>query len=159
MFSNAPRRLRAVLLVLALWQTLPLAATPATNHHVILITIDGLSASYLSDSKAPLPTLRKLAAEGAVAEGLRASNPSVTWPNHAALVTGVHPEKHSVLFNGVLARSGPGEPVVVDGERDKKDLVAVPTLYDQLHQAGYRTANINWPCTRRDSQPDEVDRR
>jgi predicted AlkP superfamily pyrophosphatase or phosphodiesterase len=63
-------------------------------------------------------------------------------------VTGVHPLKHSVLFNGVLVRGGPGEPVRIDGLRDQKDLVAVPTIYDRLHGLGYRTANINWPCTR-----------
>lgn len=124
-----------------------LAAAPATNHHVILLTIDGLAGSYFSDAEASLPTLRKLAAGGAVAEGLRVSNPSVTWPNHTTLVTGVHPDKHSVLFNGILVRSGPGESVKLEGERSQLELVAVPTVYDLLHQAGFRTANINWPCT------------
>lgn len=137
-------------------------ALGSTNHHVILITIDGCAADYLSDTKAPLPTLRKLAREGATAAGMRVSNPAITWPNHTTLVTGVHPEKHSVLFNGVLVRPGPGKPVRVDGQRDKSELVAVPTLYDHLHQAGYRTAEINWPCTRRsatldDSFPDVPD--
>jgi predicted AlkP superfamily pyrophosphatase or phosphodiesterase len=134
---------------LTLGMTAPLAAIPGTNHHVILITIDGLSAEALTDSKAPLPTLRKLAADGAVAAGLRVSNPSVTWPNHTTLVTGVHADKHAMLFNGALVRPGPGQPVQLDNERDKKDLVAVPTLYDQLHQTGHRTAGINWPGTRR----------
>jgi predicted AlkP superfamily pyrophosphatase or phosphodiesterase len=74
----------------------------STNHHVILITIDGLAAYYLTDPKAPMPILRKLAAEGTVAAGMRVSNPAITWPNHTTLVTGMHPAKHSVLFNGVL---------------------------------------------------------
>jgi predicted AlkP superfamily pyrophosphatase or phosphodiesterase len=151
-----------VALVLGLCIAPALPGVGSTNHHVILITIDGLGAFYLSDPQAPIPTLRKLAAEGASAEALRVSNPSVTWPNHTTLVTGVHPEKHSVLFNGVLVRPGPGEPVKIDGERDKADLVAVPTLYDLLHRAGYRTAEINWPCTRGaktldDSFPDVPD--
>ena len=123
-------------------------ARASTNQHVILITIDGLAAFYLSDPQASLPTLRKLAAEGAVADALRVSNPSVTWPNHATLLTGVQPAKHSVLFNGILVRSGPGEAVRIDGFRDQKDLVPVPMLYDRLHRLGYRTANVNWPCTR-----------
>ncbi len=123
-------------------------AVSSTNHHVILITIDGGAAYYLQDPAAPLPTLRKLAAQGATAEGMKVSNPSITWPNHTTLVTGVHPEKHSVLFNGVLVRPGAGLGVSVDPKRDKSDLVAVPTLYDLLHKKGYRTAGINWPCTR-----------
>ncbi len=142
---------------------LPLLAYPATNDHVVLITIDGLAAFYLADPESPLPTLRKLAAEGASAEALRVSNPTTTWPNHTTLVTGVHPEKHSVLFNGLLVRNGPGEPVRIEAERDKGDLVAVATVYDQLHRAGYRTAAINWPCTRGattldDNLPDAPDR-
>ena len=142
---------------------LPLPAYPGTNDHVVLITIDGLAAFYLADPQAPLPTLRKLAAEGASAEALRVSNPTTTWPNHTTLVTGVHSEKHSVLFNGLLVRNGPGETVRIEAERDKRDLVAVPTIYDQFHSVGYRTAAINWPCTRGattldDNFPDAPDR-
>ncbi|HAB15938.1 MAG TPA: alkaline phosphatase family protein [Verrucomicrobiales bacterium] len=138
------------------------AVRAATNQYVVLITIDGAAAYYLSDTNAPLPTLRQLAREGAIAEGMRVSNPAITWPNHTTLVTGVSPNKHSVLFNGVLMRPGPGRPVVVEGAKDKADLVAVPTLYDRLHDAGYRTADINWPCTRGartldDSFPDVPD--
>ena len=128
-----------------------LAASGATNDHVILITIDGCAASYLTDPAAPLPTLRQLAAQGAMAAGMKVANPSITWPNHTTLVTGVYPKKHSVLFNGVLARPGAGLGVSVDPKRDKADLVAIPTLYDLLHRNGYRTAGINWPCTRRSS--------
>ncbi len=86
---------------------------------------------------------------------MRVSNPAITWPNHTTLVTGVPPRKHSVLFNGVLERPGAGRAVRVDPQRDKSDLVAVPTLYDHLHHAGYRTAGINWPCTRRTATLDD----
>lgn len=142
---------------------LPCPAPAASQNHVVLITIDGLAAFYLSDPQAPLPTLRKLATEGARAEALRVSNPSTTWPNHTTLVTGVRPDRHSVLFNGVLVRGGAGQPVNIEGERDQTDLISVPTLYDQLHRAGYRTAAINWPCTRGaatldDNFPDSPDR-
>jgi predicted AlkP superfamily pyrophosphatase or phosphodiesterase len=139
-----------------------LQAAGSTNHHVLLITVDGGAAFYLRDPGSPLPTLRKLAAEGAMADGMRVANPSITWPNHSTLVTGVYPEKHSVLFNGVLVRPGPGLGVRVDGRRDKADLVAVPTLFDLLFKKGYRTAGINWPCTRnsgtlQDDFPDTPD--
>ena len=118
------------------------------NRHVVLITIDGFPAEMMSDPKTPIPRIRELAREGVVAEGMRVSTPSVTWPNHTTLVTGVHPDKHSVLYNGVLTRKGPGEPVAVDPKKTKAELVAVPTLYDLLHAKGLRTSGINWPATR-----------
>src|SRR5687767_8377949 len=123
--------------------------SPGGGGHVVVITIDGLPGTVFDDPKAPIPTLRGLAARGTFAtEGMRVVNPTVTWPNHTTLVTGVRADKHGVLFNGVLVRPGGGKPVRVDGARDQAELVAVPTVFDLLHKAGRRTAAINWPCTR-----------
>lgn len=126
-------------------------ALPAAEveRHVVLISIDGFAAYLLDDPKAPIPTIRRLAREGGyVAGGMKVSNPSVTWPNHTSLVTGVRPERHGVLANGVLVRGGTNAPVVVDPKRDQSELVRVPTIYDAAHAAGLTTAEINWPCTR-----------
>src|SRR5262245_10078713 len=72
--------------------------------HVVLVSIDGLAASYLNDARAELPTLRKLAKTGAVAKGMITSFPSVTWPSHTSLITGVHPARHGVIGNSVWSR-------------------------------------------------------
>lgn len=151
--------MRAIWLLICVVCCLRSAAAAPPEQHVVVISIDGFPAYLLDDPKLPLPAIRGLAKTGAAAEGMRVSNPSVTWPNHTSLVTGVRPEKHGVLFNGVLVRGAAGEPVKVDPRRDKAELVRVPTLYDVLHAAGYRTAEINWPCTRNcesldDSFPD-----
>lgn len=119
------------------------------DHHVVIISIDGLAGYLLDDPKAPLPAIRQLASEGAFVEGgMGVSNPSVTWPNHTSLITGVRPEKHSTIANGVLIRGGVGVPVVIDPRQDKSALVRVLTLYDRAHSAGLATGEINWPCTR-----------
>src|SRR4051812_43791569 len=110
--------------------------------HVVIITIDGFAAYNLKDKNAPIPTLRKLAEEGAVAEGMKVCNPSVTWPNHTTLISGVRPDKHGVLFNGILMRPGVGQPVSVDSKRDASELVGVQTLPDILHKAGMRCGEI-----------------
>jgi predicted AlkP superfamily pyrophosphatase or phosphodiesterase len=123
--------------------------------HVILITIDGFPAAMYSEPKTSLPNIRKLAAEGVTADAMYVSNPSVTWPNHTTLLTGVRPAKHSVLYNGVLTRAGSDRPVTVDPKRDKSELVAVPTLVDLLHKAQLRTAAIDWPCTRNSESLDD----
>jgi predicted AlkP superfamily pyrophosphatase or phosphodiesterase len=136
------------LIVLAFAAAGSIRAADEPERHVVLITIDGFAAAMFAEAKSPIPRIRRLATEGAAAAGMRVSSPSVTWPNHTTLVTGVHPEKHSVLYNGILARLGPDQPVSVDPKRDKTELVAVPTIFDLLHSAGFRTAGINWPCTR-----------
>lgn len=117
--------------------------------HVVIISIDGFAGYLLDDPRAPVPMVRSLAKGGGfVAGGMKVSNPSVTWPNHTSIVTGVRPEKHGVLANGVLVRGSVNVPVSVDPRRDQGDLVRVPTLFDVAHAAGLSTAEINWPCTR-----------
>ncbi len=123
------------------------AAEP--SQHVVLVSLDGLAAYLIDDPKVPLPTIRKLAREGAIVDGgMTVSNPSVTWPNHTTLVTGVRPEKHGVLANGVLVRGAIGMPTTVDPNRDQSDLVRIPTIVDAVFAAGLSTAEVNWPCTR-----------
>lgn len=119
------------------------------DRHVVVVSLDGFAAYLVDDPRVPLPTIRQLVREGCIAEGgMTVSNPSVTWPNHTTLVTGVCPGKHGVLANGVLARGGIGLPTRIDSNRDQSDLVQIPTVVDAAHAAGLTTAEINWPCTR-----------
>lgn len=85
-----------------------LAAEPQRDRHVVIVSLDGFPASALSNPDLPLPNLRKLAAEGAVAAAMRPVNPTVTWPNHTSIVTGVGPERHTVVYNGWAVRQGEG---------------------------------------------------
>lgn len=119
-------------------------AIPAKDRTVILISIDGLPAWMWADPTLPVPNLRRLAREGAVGERLTVSNPSITWINHTTLVTGVNPQKHGVLFNGLLVRQPAPFPPVIEQWRDKADLVRVPTVYDIAHKAGLTTAQVDW---------------
>jgi predicted AlkP superfamily pyrophosphatase or phosphodiesterase len=132
--------------LVAVQASAPLAQAPRTkpgSNHVVIISLDGFPASALDDPRLPLPNLRRLAARGAVAKGMRPVNPSVTWPNHTSMVTGVTPAKHGVLFNGVLVRE-PGVPPRIEPWRDRKEMVRVPTLYDVAHQRGLTTAQVDW---------------
>ncbi len=132
----------------------PVVAAPA--EHVVVISLDGLPGYLLEDPKALMPNIHALGAAGVQARsGMRVSNPSVTWPNHTTLVTGVRPRRHGVLCNGMLVRSGPGMPVTIDSKRDKSELVRVETVFDVAHAAGLTTAGIQWPCTRNATSLDD----
>lgn len=126
------------------------AATAADRErHVVLISLDGFPAYLWRNEHIPLPHLRRLAAEGAVANALTIVNPAITWPNHTSLVTGVAPQKHGVLYNGLVTRQGPGKPTKNEIWADKSRLVRVPTVYDAAFDAGLTTAEVDWVAVTR----------
>lgn len=112
--------------------------------HVIVISLDGFPAYALHDSAIPLPVLRKLMAEGAAAEGMKPVNPTVTWPNHTAMVTGVAADRHGVIYNGMPVRGGDGKPLRIEPWVPKDELVQAPTVYDAAHSAGLTSAEVDW---------------
>jgi len=114
------------------------------DRHVILISLDGFPAWLWHDESLPVPNLRRLAREGAAAEAMTVSNPSVTWINHTTQVTGVAPRRHGVLYNGLLVRHGPDKPPKVEPWVDKDLLVLAPTLYDVAYKAKLTTAEVDW---------------
>jgi len=127
----------------ALQVSLPAQAT-AVDRHVVLITLDGFPAYLWRDQSIPLPHLRALAAGGVVADAMTIANPAITWPNHTTLVTGVAPQKHGVLYNGLVTRQGVGKPTKIEPWADKAKLVRVPTIYDVAFKAGLTTAEVDW---------------
>jgi predicted AlkP superfamily pyrophosphatase or phosphodiesterase len=113
---------------------------------LLIVSLDGLRAASLDDPRASMPTLHALAARGARARSVRPVFPSVTWPCHTTLVTGVSPARHGVLGNHVFDRAR-GEVVSHLGDRTEVP-VAVETLWDRVHAAGGRVAALCWPKTR-----------
>jgi arylsulfatase A-like enzyme len=139
------------LLALLFCFVVSLLATPsgaAEVKHVVLVSVDGLAARYLDDSKTDMPTLRAIRKNGASARGMITSFPSVTWPSHASLVTGTRPKTHGILANTTYDRRT-RQPVVYIGDPQltKDEAIHVPTLYDAAHAAGLKTAAVIWPCT------------
>jgi predicted AlkP superfamily pyrophosphatase or phosphodiesterase len=119
------------------------STTPPGSNHVVVISLDGFTARALQDPGIPLPTLRKLAADGAMARAMTPVNPTVTWANHTSMITGVTPAAHGVVYNGLLVRE-PGVPPRTEPWRDRDEMVHAPTLYDVAHAKGLTTAQVDW---------------
>lgn len=109
---------------------------------VVVISIDGFPAYALDNERLPIPTLRRLMKEGAWAGRMTTINPTVTWPNHTTLVTGVDARKHGVLFNGLLVRDT--VPPKIEPWVDKDKWVRARTVYDAAFDAGLTTAQVDW---------------
>jgi predicted AlkP superfamily pyrophosphatase or phosphodiesterase len=117
-------------------------ATPAAPK-LLLVSIDGLRADMLD--RGITPNLSRLVDGGVRARWMTPSYPSLTFPNHYTLVTGLRPDHHGIIHNSMHedalgsfrlskreavtdARWWGGEPIWVGAEN-----------------AGVRTATLSWP--------------
>jgi predicted AlkP superfamily pyrophosphatase or phosphodiesterase len=70
---------------------------PPAQRILILISLDGFRSDYLE--KYHPPNLSRLAAQGVHAKKMIPAFPSVTYPNHHTLATGLWPEHHGIIGN------------------------------------------------------------
>jgi alkaline phosphatase D len=76
----------------------PNAASQISKHYVVLVSLDGFRYDYAK--KYGARHLLTIGAEGASApDGMIPSYPSLTFPNHYTLVTGLYPEHHGIVGN------------------------------------------------------------
>jgi predicted AlkP superfamily pyrophosphatase or phosphodiesterase len=120
------------------------AETAAQKPLVVLITIDGFPARAFQDPRLPMPTLRALAAHGAIATAMQPINPTVTWPNHTAIITGVDASQHHVMANGLITFPADGSGPQVEPWVDKDKLVNARTLYEAAAEKGLTTGQVDW---------------
>lgn len=65
--------------------------------YVLMISLDGFRWDY--PGKVPLPTLDSLARTGVKATSLKPAFPSITFPNHYSMATGLYPDHHGIVSN------------------------------------------------------------
>ena len=132
----------AILICLGLTEAQAARARPAP---LLLISIDGLRPGDALDAERQglkVPTLRRFVSQGAYAS-VRGVLPTLTYPSHTTLLTGVAPAVHGILANLTF------DPLLVNdrGWYWYASDVRVPTLWDAAHDAGLRTANVDWPVS------------
>src|SRR6202162_2639525 len=114
--------------------------------HVLIVSIDGMKPESYTEPDAhglKVPTLREMVRNGASSDGVQTVMPSVTYPSHTAMVTGVNPGTHGFFTNPAW------DPLNQNsgGYRWYTEDIRVPTLWQLAQQAGLRTALIHWPVT------------
>jgi Type I phosphodiesterase / nucleotide pyrophosphatase len=113
---------------------------------LVIVSVDGLRPDYVTAADrrgSRIPALRRLLTDGAFAEGVEGVIPTVTYPSHTTLLTGVWPARHGILSNTLF------EPQRA-GERSwywYAEEIRVPTLWDAAAKAGWKTASVSWPVS------------
>ncbi len=125
------------------------AKAPAQGENpplLVMISVDGMRPDYITEADAhgaKVPNLRRFMKEGTYAEGVVGVVPTVTYPSHTTLVTGVWPAKHGIFANTTF------DPLQKNqgGWYWYTEDIRVPTLWDVAAAAGRTTASIQWPVT------------
>jgi arylsulfatase A-like enzyme len=107
---------------------------------LVVISVDGLDNRYLAEADQrglKIPTLRKLMREGQYSRGVIGVVPTITWPSHTTIITGVDPVSHGILSNW----RPPGDRYLEYAQ------IKTPNLIGGAHKAGLTIAAITWPVT------------
>jgi predicted AlkP superfamily pyrophosphatase or phosphodiesterase len=120
------------------------AAASFARQPLLVISVDGLDQRYLADAdrmKLKIPNLRRLMREGQwAAQGVLGTVPTVTWPAHTTMITGVDPTVHGILGNR--------RPQSEGGDYYwSAKLLKARTLLDVTRDARLKSAAVTWPVT------------
>jgi len=117
-------------------------AARSQEAHVILISIDGLRPEFYKDPSWNMVHLRQGMKEGVYAEGVDGVFPTVTYPSHTTMITGVKPLKHGIYYNT------PSEPLGISGKWIwQYENIKVPTIFSLAKDKGLTTASGFWPVS------------
>jgi predicted AlkP superfamily pyrophosphatase or phosphodiesterase len=138
----------AAALLLACVSIINYGQAPSQNpEHVILISVDGMPPDYYTAPEKlglKVPTLTMMKEGGAYAEGVEGVYPTVTFPQHTTMVTGLRPAAHGIVQNRIF--EAPGEPQTRYWYWFAEALKA-ETLWTVAKKAGLTTAAVGWPVT------------
>jgi predicted AlkP superfamily pyrophosphatase or phosphodiesterase len=121
-------------------------ASRAEARSVVLISVDGMRPDYVTRAEQlslKVPNLQRMMREGVYAEGVTGVVPTVTYPSHTTLITGVWPNKHGIWANTTFDP----ERKNYEGWYWYSEDIKVPTLWDAANAAGLITASVNWPVS------------
>ncbi len=113
---------------------------------MLLISIDGLRPDYVLEADRHalrIPNLRKLVERGSYATGVRGVVPTVTYPSHTTLLTGVAPARHGIHGNTTFDPLGRNQ----GGWYWYASDITARTLWEAAADAGMVTASIHWPVS------------
>lgn len=124
--------------------TRPSPQAGSATDPVILVSIDGFRPDYLD--RGQTPTLRALAAEGVRAKAMKPSFPSLTFPNHYTLVTGLYPDHHGIV-NNRFVDPATGRRFVYNNAKTTVDADwwGGEPIWVGAEKQGVRTATMFWP--------------
>ncbi|ALN61856.1 phosphodiesterase-nucleotide pyrophosphatase [Lysobacter antibioticus] len=122
----------------------PTRVAPPADTPLLLISIDGFRASYFELGLTP--HIERFAGEGVRAQWMTPSYPSLTFPNHYTLVTGLRPDHHGVVHNSMSDEQlGRFKISDRDAVGETRWWNGGEPIWIGAQKAGLRSATLFWP--------------
>jgi predicted AlkP superfamily pyrophosphatase or phosphodiesterase len=123
----------------------PNAQAQLSKHYVVLVSLDGFRFDYAK--KYGAKHLLAIAAKGAsVPDGMIPAYPSLTFPNHYTLVTGLYPEHHGIVGNSFYDPTRKERYSYTDPKTNSDGSWYGGTpLWSLAEKQGMRSACFFWP--------------
>ena len=113
-------------------------SAPAADRYVVVLSMDGFRSDY--PGRAHTPVLDSLGKAG-VKAAFRPCYPSVTFPNHYSMATGLHPDHHGLVHNSFYDPAL--DSVYTRRSTDPRFFGGEP-IWNTAERQGVRTANYYW---------------
>lgn len=112
-----------------------------TDQYVVVLSLDGFRDDY--QSKANTPHLDAMDSEG-LSGSFRPCYPSLTFPNHYAMATGLHPNNHGIVGNEFWDERG--KHYTLGNRKAVEDpyFYKGEPLWNTAKRQGLRTASYFW---------------
>ena len=109
----------------------------------LLVSFDGFRAEYLE--RGLTPTFERFGRRGVRARWMTPAYPSLTFPNHYTIVTGLDPDRHGIVHNTMRDAAIPGTFAMraVEQHADPRWWGGEP-IWSTARRHGLRTATMFW---------------
>ena len=113
---------------------------------VILVSLDGVRPSYIQE-KNLTPNIWSSKESGTWASYMRPSFPTLTFPNHYTIITGLYPESHGIIANNFYS---PELKKVFNfaehsASQDERWWQHGQPIWETVSRNGYISASCMWP--------------
>ena len=123
------------------------------DNKLVVLSLDALQSNDL-DFLFRLPNFSKLKEKMAIVKNLEEIYPTLTYPIHTTMVTGVTPDKHGIFHNQKSDISPEDHDWSLMGSNWYwyKENIKVKTLVDAFYEKNKTVATVCWPVTAGDKR-------
>ena len=118
------------------------------DRHVVVVSVDAMVYEDL-ETLSKLYTFEEIWDQTARVNRVRSVYPTITYPCHSTMMTGVYPETHGIVNNE--------KPIVCERSsqwQHMRDMVHAKSIFDYAKEAGLTTGAVFWPVTGNDKNID-----